>query len=111
MNAGEQEFEQNARRVLRQSEQELEAALLGRIAQTRGLALRADRPSLIAGRRPWFAGVAVAALVGLAVLLGQPATRSTDTETAGEMLADNPDFYDELDFYLWLAESDMGKRG
>ena len=111
MNAREHEFEQDARQLLRQSELELQPALLGRIAQARGKALRVERSSWIMQHRPWFAGAAVAALVGLAVVLGQPALQGTDEETTNEMLADSPDFYGELDFYLWLAESDMGKRG
>jgi hypothetical protein len=29
----------------------------------------------------------------------------------GSQQGDNPELYRDLDFYLWLAESDMGRHG
>ena len=54
-------------------------------------------------------GAAVlASALGIAVLMPQQA-ETPYVNTRPE--ADAPELYRDLDFYLWLAESDMGRHG
>jgi hypothetical protein len=51
---------------------------------------------------------ALASLLGVALVLPQlQQSMNADSATAAE----DPELYKELDFYIWLAESDMGRDG
>ena len=51
----------------------------------------------------------LATVVGVAVLM--PRTETPSPAGSSEQLVESPEFYRDLDFYLWLAESDMGHHG
>ncbi|MBK6582884.1 MAG: hypothetical protein IPG20_08345 [Gammaproteobacteria bacterium] len=103
-------FEQQLRESLREQEQQLDAGTLRRLAANR-------QSALAAMPRPWrrfltpaIGSALLATVVGVAVLMPR-STEAPSSAATGEQLVDNPEFYRDLDFYLWLAESDMGHRG
>jgi hypothetical protein len=104
------ETERELATALRREEYQLDSRTLGRIAEARHRALAAPRQAWI---RRWYAPVAGAAVLagvlGVAVFLPQSAT--TPERPTAEQVAENPEFYQDLDFYLWLADSDMGSHG
>lgn len=104
------ETERELAAALRREEQGLDARLAARIAAARAHALAHPPMSWL---QRWFApaaGVAVlAGVFGIGVLL--PPQRVDPAPAGVEKVADNPEFYQDLDFYLWLAESDLGDHG
>lgn len=96
-------------RALREEERALPAGTLRQLAGARGRALSAPRPSLLS--RTWapaMGALVLASALGVAVLMpAQQDAQIGEDRTQGE----NPDLYRDLDFYLWLAESDMGRHG
>jgi len=105
------ETERELSAVLRREEHSLEPRTLARIAAARRHALAAPRPAWI---QRWFAPVAGAAVLagvlGVGVFLPQLGVQP-DAAAPAEQVAENPEFYQDLDFYLWLADSDMGDHG
>ena len=102
-------FEQQLRESLREQEQQLDSAPLGRLSANR-------RAALAAAPRPWLrfltpaiGSAVLATVVGVAVLM--PRTETPSPAGSSEQLVESPEFYRDLDFYLWLAESDMGHHG
>lgn len=103
------DIEQELFRALRDEEQLLPAHTLRRLRAARAQALEAPRPSRLARLLAPAVGAAVlASALGVAVLM--PAQQDTQMGQGSEH-ADNPELYRDLDFYLWLAESDMGRHG
>lgn len=103
------EIEQEFSRALREEEQRLPARTLRRLAAARARALEAPRPSRLARLLAPAMGAAVlASALGVAVLM--PAPQDAQMGQGSEP-AENPELYRDLDFYLWLAESDMGRHG
>lgn len=102
-------FEQQLRESLRKQEQQLDAATLGRLAANRRTALAAKPWSWRHLLTPAIGSAVLATVVGVAVLM--PRTEAPSPAGSSEQLVENPEFYRDLDFYLWLAESDMGHRG
>lgn len=101
--------EQEFRDALRQEEQSLGSPTLARITQARQAALAAPRaPKWLRFARPAVGAAALASLLGVALVLPQ-VQQSMDAGSA--TAADDPEIYRELDFYIWLAESDMGRDG
>lgn len=102
-------FEDSLRERLREQEAELDPALLTRLAAVRRRALAgAARPWI----RVWAPAIGTALLataVGVAVLM--PGSQLQAPTQPSAQREENPEFYRDLDFYLWLAESDMGKHG
>jgi hypothetical protein len=112
MNEQTGDFERNARARLRATESDLNSAALARLAAARERALKAPHRFRLPGA-PWTIGLAMATVLGVAMLLGYHYWQG-DTAAGGasSQLAENPDeLYRDLDFYLWLSESDMGGRG
>lgn len=96
-------------RALRDEEQFLPAVTLRRLATARAQAVSAPQPSRLARfLAPAMGAVVLASALGVAVLM--PARQDAQTGQ-GLQQADNPELYRDLDFYLWLAESDMGRHG
>ena len=49
---------------------------------------------------------------GSAVVMLMPMLEQLRPPTrASEQLLKDPQFYEDLDFYMWLSESEMGNRG
>ena len=95
--------------ALRLEEQQLPARTLSRIAAARSAALAAPRTSSVARwLKPMMGAAVLASALGIAVLMPQQA-ETPYGNTSPE--ADAPELYRDLDFYLWLAESDMGRHG
>ncbi len=101
--------EHEFRDTLRQEEQSLGSPTLARITQARQTALAAPRPPRwLRFARPAVGAAALASLLGVALVLPQlQQSMNADSATAAE----DPELYKELDFYIWLAESDMGRDG
>lgn len=103
--------------ILERREQDIDAATLARLAAARNRALEQkpawfrQRPALA-----WAAGTGAVAVFGLLVLgVGlnvqplAPQVDWADAEPAAiDLIAaqDNLEFYEDLDFILWLAEED-----
>lgn len=102
-------FEQQLRESLREQEQQLDAATLRQLAANRRGALAVMPHPWRRFLRPAIGSAVLAAVIGVAVLM--PRSELPSSTGTGEQLVDNPEFYRDLDFYLWLAESDMGHRG
>ncbi|MBK9665902.1 MAG: hypothetical protein IPO61_09280 [Gammaproteobacteria bacterium] len=102
-------FEQQLRESLREQEQQLDAGTLRRLAANRRGALAVMPQPWRRFLRPAIGSAVLAAVIGVAVLM--PRSELPSSAATGEQLVDNPEFYRDLDFYLWLAESDMGHRG
>ena len=111
MNSETHDFEQRSRTLLRSAEQQLDAATLARLtaARSAALAVKPRRWPFFEAR--WLAGAAAAAVIGIAVLVAPQFSQQNSGSMDGSQLADNPDLYRDLDFYLWLSESEMGSRG
>ena len=96
--------------ALRRTEQHIDPHLYTRIAAARAYALAQPHEPWL---RRWLApvaGVAVlAGVLGIGVLL--PLQRAEPERAVAEDAVEDPEFYQDLDFYLWLAESDMGSHG
>ncbi len=101
--------ERELAQALREEEYLLPAATLRRLASARAHALSAPLPSLLSRlMAPAMGALVLASALGVAVLLpGQQDAQTVQSSTQG----DNPELYRDLDFYLWLAESDMGRHG
>jgi hypothetical protein len=102
-------FEEQLRGSLRGQEQELDAATLRRLAVARRSALGAAPRPWLRFLTPAIGGAVLATLIGVAVLV--PGINRPAPNVSSEQLVENPEFYRDLDFYLWLAESDMGGHG
>lgn len=101
--------ERELSRALRDEEQALPARTLRQLAGARARALSAPPPSRLSRLMAPMAGaVVLASALGVAVLM--PAHQDAQTAHGNEQ-GDNPELYRDLDFYLWLAESDMGRHG
>ena len=83
-------FEEDLRATLRKQENALDGHTLARLGAARRAALATP--------------VAVVMLMPMQEQL-RPPTR------ASEQLLKDPQFYEDLDFYMWLSESEMGNRG
>jgi hypothetical protein len=113
------EWAAQARKLLDESEQSLDAATLSRLNRARqtALATRARRPMQF-----WFlpAGLASACALLLALAVWQPhhvgsgdASTPSATAVASDVddgTADTPEFYQDLEFYAWLDAQGAQKK-
>lgn len=101
--------ERELARALREEEQRLPARTLGRLSAARSHALSAPQPSRLTRMlAPAMGAVVLASALGVAVLMPQQ-PEAPVSQSGGQ--TDNSELYRDLDFYLWLAESDMGRHG
>jgi len=111
----EQDFLAKARRTLDKGCENLEAQTRNRLRRARMAALdeaksRADRrwPRLLA---PLAATLAIVLVVAALFLRNGPALPPTNGEAVADLeiltAAESPEFYSEIDFYLWLAEGEQ----
>ena len=102
------DFERELGAALRREEQELDSRLAARIAAARNGALSAVRPA-------WYQNLLVPALgaAALAGVLALPVLPAFENVVTGvdDQTAENVEFDQDLDFYLWLAEQDEGSHG
>ena len=105
------DFERELSTALRREEQYLDAAIVKRIAAARHRAVSATPVSWI--RRVWAPVIGAAVLAGAAgiALLPPEPVFQTNRSASNEEAVENPELYRNLEFYLWLAESDMGRHG
>ena len=85
--------------ILRGQEERLDAALLARIAAARHRALGAVRLPWWRLHAPMLGGAVLATVLMVSVLLPLQ---------SGITVSEDASFYENLDFYLWLSESEMG---
>ena len=112
-----------ARKVLEESAQNLDAATLSRLNRARQRALEQARPRAL---RPWFlpAGLASACAVLIAVAVAWHAPTHTPTPALADANAgtfasdldmmssdDGIEFYEDLDFYAWLDAQEKDNNG
>ena len=106
------DFEANARARLRAMEQAIAPETLTRLEAARERALTAQANRFMLPGSPWLAGAAMATMLGVAVLLGLQYTPTDGAaRPSATQLAENPELYRDLDFYMWLSELEMGNRG
>jgi hypothetical protein len=103
-------FEKALGANLREQEQALDAATLSRISAVRRHALAIPSRPWWRSSMPAFGGAVLATLVGIAVLLPMQ-QMSQEPGVPVQRVVENPDFYSDLDFYLWLADSELGGNG
>ncbi|MCB1632436.1 MAG: hypothetical protein H7A12_09880 [Pseudomonadales bacterium] len=93
------------REILRRQENRLDAGLLERIGVARRRALAAAHLPWWRLHAPALGGAVLATVLAVAVLLP---SMQQPLPQRGAGLPDDTVFYENLDFYLWLAESEMG---
>lgn len=91
--------------LLRRREQELDAATLAQIGAARRKALGAVRASWWQLHASALGGAALATVLAVAVLL--PAGTGWLNHPGNMSMTEDATFYENLDFYLWLAESEV----
>ncbi|MCK9564373.1 MAG: DUF3619 family protein [Bacteroidales bacterium] len=91
-------LEHNLRQQLRAAESQLDDNTARRLRQARSTALASSRRPLLSRLMVPALGMATASVVALVLVLspGEP----------GQDILDNASFYQDLDFYNWLAEND-----
>ena len=114
---------EQAKQMLDESAQGLDAATLSRLNRARQKALESARPRRL---RPWFvpAGVASACAVLLAVAVvwhqpgpstplgdGQSNASLSDTDLDMVSSDDGIEFYQDLEFYAWLDAQNQDTNG
>ena len=102
------DFERELGVALRREEQELDSRLASRIVAARNSALTAARPA-------WYhnllaPALGAAALAGVLAVTVLPAFQNMVTGV-DDQTAENVEFDQDLDFYLWLADQDEGSHG
>ncbi len=106
----DESLQQRAREALDARAEALDGATRSRLRQARAQALaRARRPVATAPRLRWAVALAAVLLLAVAVVWQQQASRLAPEAVEDlEVLASSDDLelYQDLDFYLWLDESD-----
>jgi hypothetical protein len=103
-------FEEEARATLRARENTLDGTTLARLGAARRAALATPAAPWWRLHVPALGGAALAVAVAVAVLMPMQEQLRAPTR-AGEPVVEDPQFYEDLDFYMWLAESEMGSHG
>jgi len=112
LTAEERAWADDAGRALRASENSLDAVTLMRLRAARARAVAEAAPRALPQRWGWAIPAALAAGLLAVVVAPQltltraPAVNVAETETL-DVLTDemDPEFYENLDLYLWLEES------
>lgn len=102
------EQENSWRALLHRREQELDAATLARITAARHKALAAMQMPWWRIHAPAVGGAVLATVLAVAVLL--PAGSGWLHQPGKVPVMEDAAFYENLDFYLWLADSEMGSH-
>jgi hypothetical protein len=102
------DFEQTLRNELRTSEQRLSPEIEARLAGSRQVAVAKAR------RHPWariflpLSGMLAASVVAL-VVVWAPLTDTPTPSMQHPVTVDNTEFFEDLEFYYWLAQNE-GKQ-
>ena len=109
------QLEDQLRDQLRRSEQDIDPQTTRRLSQARDSAL-----ALSTGNNPWWRsqftltrGVALASVLAFAVVL-YPTVPGNDFSPAGGasyISSEGDDLYENIDFYLWMANSENNLAG
>ncbi|WP_297528301.1 DUF3619 family protein [Thiohalobacter sp.] len=113
MTGNTDEFERRVRALLDADADALDPATRERLAAARQRALAQAREGG-GSRRGWVWGLAASLVLGIALILtlrqGEPAAPAL--EDLAVLSADEaPEFYEDLDFYTWLAEQAQAEQG
>jgi type II secretory pathway component PulM len=127
MNSPDNTFEQRARALYREASQQLDPAIAGRLRAARRTALQAAaapaRKSHLLLPAGAFAVIAMATLMvwqplqhgagepAQAIQQGQASTAEADGDLPPDADSADPNLYQNLDFYGWLASSDSSSQG
>lgn len=96
--------------ALREEERQLDARVTARIAAARRRALAHPvQPWLQHWMAPMAGAAVLAGVLGVGVLL--PGQLAEPEQTATVRAVENPEFYQDLEFYLWLADAGVGDHG
>ncbi len=99
------ELEHDLRQQLLDAERELDTGTLRRLRMARASALERGRQSRLPRLMVPAMGMVTASIVAL-VLVVSP----LNDQNGQDISPDNASFYQDLEFYYWLAESDAGRR-
>ena len=105
------EFERTVRDDLRTLERRLDSRTARALEAGRGKALAAARKRRLPSFLMPAAGMAAASVVALVLLLSPEHQNGVQAPADDPRLSENVDFYEDLDFYYWLAESGKFSRG
>ena len=103
-------FEEDLRATLRKQENALDGHTLARLGAARRAALATPAAPWWRLHVPALGGAALAVALAVAVLMPMQ-EQLRPPVGASEQLLKDPQFYEDLDFYMWLSESEMGNRG
>jgi hypothetical protein len=104
-------FEEDLRATLREQEDALDGHTLARLGAARRAALATPvAPPWWRLHVPALGGAALAMAVAVVMLMPMQ-EQLRPPPHASEQLLKDPQFYEDLDFYMWLSESEMGNHG
>lgn len=113
MTGNTDEFERRVRALLDADADALDPATRERLAAARERALAQAREGS-GSRRGWVWGLAASLVLGIALVLalrqGEEAAPALD-DLLVLSSGDEPEFYEDLDFYTWLAEQSQAEQG
>ncbi len=106
-------FTKDLAEALKASEDKLDMATLSRLNQARQRALENAKETSRFGRAGWlsFAGGVFASLLIVTLFVGSPIPQDDAPLKAQDLsiaLENNWELYDDLEFYVWLAEVEHG---
>jgi len=104
-------FETRLRSALREQEDALDGATLARLGVARRAALAAQGASWWRLHAPALGGAVLATALAVVVLLPLQQESWRPAPQVDSQVAEDPEFLEDLDFYLWLSESEAGNRG
>jgi hypothetical protein len=111
LNEHDRALAQRLRAQLRASE-ELDYVTQAKLASARARAVAAAGATAAPGNAGWWAagGLTAAAVLAAVLVLRTPHSAMPATADALELLTDDvdPEFYQDLDMYQWLADSGAG---
>ena len=103
-------FEEDLRATLREQENALDGHTLARLGAARRAALARPPAPWWRLHVPALGGAALAVALAVAVLMPMQ-EQLRPPVGASEQLVEDPQFYEDLDFYMWLSESEMDNHG
>lgn len=103
-------FEEDLRATLREQENALDGHTLARLGAARRAALAVPSAPWWRLHVPALGGAALAMAVAVVMLMPMQEQLRAPTHASEQLLKD-PQFYEDLDFYMWLSESELGNHG